>query len=144
MRYWDAAALVPLVVRQGRTAAVVEEMALDGEVVTWWGTLVECASAVARLARDGELEPMRSDAARVRLRLLADGWEEVEASDPLRQTAVRLLHTHPLRAGDALQLAAAIVAAQGAPASLTFVTLDDRLADAASREGFPVLRPGGA
>ncbi len=47
--------------------------------------------------------------------------------------------THPLRAADALQLGAAIVAADGDTASLEFVTLDRRLADAALREGFPTL-----
>lgn len=42
---------------------------------------------------------------------------------------------------DALQLAAAIVAAEHEPASLPFVSLDERLNDAAAREGFQVL-PG--
>jgi uncharacterized protein len=45
---------------------------------------------------------------------------------------------HPLGAGDALQLAAAITASEGDPSSLAFVTLDDRLAQAAAREGFPI------
>jgi hypothetical protein len=51
-----------------------------------------------------------------------------------------VLRAHPLRAADALQLAAAIAAADGSPASMSFLTLDDRLGDAASREGFPVVR----
>ena len=42
---------------------------------------------------------------------------------------------------DALQLGAAIVAAEGEPASLEFATLDRRLADAAAREGFQILSP---
>jgi predicted nucleic acid-binding protein len=46
---------------------------------------------------------------------------------------------HPLRAADALQLGSAIVAADGDPSSLEFVTFDRRLAEAALREGFPVL-----
>jgi predicted nucleic acid-binding protein len=55
--------------------------------------------------------------------------------------ATRLLRVHPLRAADALQLAAAIIAAEDDPRSLPFVTLDDRLALAAEREGFPVVDP---
>jgi hypothetical protein len=47
---------------------------------------------------------------------------------------------HPLRAADSLQLAAALVAAERDPASLTFVSLDERLSEAATREGFPILR----
>jgi hypothetical protein len=46
------------------------------------------------------------------------------------------LPVHPLRAADALQLAAAFVAAERRPHSLQIVTLDERLADAAQKEGF--------
>jgi predicted nucleic acid-binding protein len=45
---------------------------------------------------------------------------------------------HILRAADALQLAAAVVVAEGLPSSLDIVTLDERLAAAARREGFTV------
>ncbi len=51
----------------------------------------------------------------------------------------RFLRVHPLRAADALQLAAAFAAAERRPASLEMVTLDDRLADAARKEGFALL-----
>jgi hypothetical protein len=59
----------------------------------------------------------------------------------VKSTADRLCRTHPLRAADALQLAAAIVMADGEPGALSFVTLDDRLGVAATREGFPVEDP---
>jgi predicted nucleic acid-binding protein len=49
-----------------------------------------------------------------------------------------------LRAADAQQLAAAIVGSEDQPATLPFVTLDDRLAQSAEREGFVVVRPGAA
>jgi uncharacterized protein len=74
-----------------------------------------------------------------RLAQLTASWQEVEASDLVRETAVRLLRVHPLRAADGLQLAAAFVAAEGRPATLELVTLDDRLALAAQREGFAVI-----
>lgn len=45
-----------------------------------------------------------------------------------------------LRAADALQLAAALAAAENNPSALSIVTLDDRLAEAAEREGFPLMR----
>jgi len=53
--------------------------------------------------------------------------------------ARRLLGLHPLRAADALHLAAALVACDERPHALPFVTLDERLVDAARREGFAVL-----
>ena len=79
--------------------------------------------------------PRRSPA----LSPLTDAWREVEPIARVRQVATRLVRVHALRAADALQLAAAIVAAEDDPPSLTFVTLDDRLARAAERVGFPVL-----
>jgi predicted nucleic acid-binding protein len=64
----------------------------------------------------------------------------MDATDRLRDIAERLVRIHPLRAADALQLAAATVAAEGQPANLPIVTMDDRLTLAADREGFPVVR----
>lgn len=55
------------------------------------------------------------------------------------ELAHRLLRVHPLRAADALQLAAATIAAERRPPTLTFVTLDDRLRAAADREGFRIV-----
>jgi hypothetical protein len=74
---------------------------------------------------------------------LAAAWGEVMANDTLRRTAIRLLRGHALRSADALQLAAAIASADGDPGSLPFVTLDDRLAEVASREGFPLVHRDG-
>jgi predicted nucleic acid-binding protein len=76
-----------------------------------------------------------------RLDALALAWQEVQPIARIRQVAVRLLRVHGLRAGDALQLGAALAAAEDQPASLPLVTLDDRLARAAEREGFRVVRP---
>jgi hypothetical protein len=50
-----------------------------------------------------------------------------------------LLRLHPLRAGESLQLAAALVAAGHDPATLEMVCLDERLTAAARREGFTVI-----
>ena len=141
MRYWDTSAMVPLLVHQAASAAAMLELAMDPSIVTWWGSRVECASAMARLEREGLLSGPAADAVRSRYRLLSERWHEIEASEPLRRVALRLLRTHPLRSADALQLAAAVVASEGNPGSLAFVTLDERLAQAADREGFRVIVP---
>ncbi len=52
---------------------------------------------------------------------------------------MRFLRVHPLRAADALQLAAACVAAERRPPSLQIVTLAERLGDAARKEGFALV-----
>ena len=85
---------------------------------------------------------MSAPAALERLRAISEQWNEVAPGEAVRAIAQRLLRVHPLRAVDALQLAAAIVAAGRDPASLEFVCLDDRLADAATREGFRVVAAG--
>ena len=46
-----------------------------------------------------------------------------------------------MRFCDSPQLAAAIITAEHEPAPLEFVSLDDRLNEAASRQGFRVVQP---
>jgi predicted nucleic acid-binding protein len=110
----------------------------DAGILAWWGTRVECESAIARLERERRLRPRSAAMARGRLARFAATWQEVQPSDLLREGALRFLRVHELRAADALQLAAGVAAAEGQPTTLTFVCLDDRLAAAAEREGFPV------
>jgi predicted nucleic acid-binding protein len=141
MRYWDSSAIVPMLVEQAASAAVVASATKDPGVITWWGTPVECVSALTRLEREGSLDAAQVTIGIGRLDEIAARWIEIAPSQRVRQAAQRVLRVHPLRAGAALQLAAAIVAADGDPRALAFVTLDSRLAQAADREGFPVLGP---
>lgn len=139
MRFWDASAIVPLVVMEPATPALQALAGKDGAMLVWWGTEVECAAAIARLERDGALDEEGAARAFGLLKQVAGGWHEVEASDPVREAAVRFLRVHPLRAADALQLAAAFIAADLRPSSLEIVTLDDRLETAARKEGFAII-----
>lgn len=141
MRFWDSSALLPLVVRDATSKAVAARYETDPSVVAWWGTQVECASALTRLEREDRLAGAALTVALGRLAEFAAGWHEVQPVAPVRQTAIRLLRMHDLGAAASLQLAAALVAAEGQPATLAFVTLDDQLAVAADREGFPVVQP---
>ena len=136
MKFWDASAIVPLLMTEASTKHLQALAARDPAMLVWWGTEVECASAIARLERDGALGESAVTRAFDRLNQLAGGWHEVDPSDAVREAAVRFLRVHPLRAGDSLQLAAAFVAAERRPASLEVITLDDRLASAARKEGF--------
>lgn len=111
----------------------------DAAVLAWWFARVECESAVSRFEREGLLRRRSANLARGRLDRFAATWQEVQPSEPLRDNARRLLRVHDLRAADALQLAAGVAASEGRPVTLAFVCLDDRLAGAAEREGFPVL-----
>lgn len=141
VRFWDSSAVVPLLVVEASSARALDEFERDPEIVVWWVTEVEWGSALARLERDGSLVGPSMSGALGRLDALARAWREVQPIARVRQTAVRLLRVHPLQGADAFQLAAALVAAEVQPATLPFFTLDDRLALAAEREGFPVLGP---
>ncbi len=135
MRFWDSSAIVPLVLTQPRSAEAHAWLAEDTEVVVWWNTPVECASAIARLRRDGHLPASGERAARELLAVLRRSWFEIQPGDGVREQALRLLRLHTLRATGALQLAAAIEWAGTPPAGI-LLTFDDRLRDAAEREGF--------
>ena len=136
MRFWDASAIVPLLMTEAATKALQGRAGTEPAMLVWWATEVECASAIARLERDGAFDAAAVNESFDRLRRLGEGWHEVEPSDAVREAAVRFLRVHPLRAADALQLAAAFVAAERRPSSLEIVTLDERLAAAARKEGF--------
>jgi len=138
MKFWDSSAIVPLCVEETATDRALALVAEDPEVAIWWATPVECASAVARLEREAALTPAEAAEAFQRLDLLARSWFEIEPHDELREVARRLLRVHPLRPGDALQLAAAYLAAERRPPTLEVVTLDERLRHAALKEGFRV------
>lgn len=138
MTFWDTSALVPLLVEERATRTIQALYEMHRPIV-WWGTVVECGSAITRLEREGALTASQSTEAFGRLDALRRAWVEVEPGDMVRDTARRMLRVHPLRAADALQLAAAWLASEQQPSSLPFVTLDDRLRDAAGREGFPLV-----
>ena len=139
MRFWDASALLPLLVREPGTELSREWLQTDPEVVVWTFTRVELASSIERRAREGSLN--RTDRANVlrRAERMANDAHEVVDVAAVRTRALSLLARHALRAADAAQLAAALVVADPDPSSLTMVVLDRRLADAAAREGLGVL-----
>ena len=139
MRFWDSSALVPLLVAQARSEGMRDLFKRDAWITVWWAAVVECTSAVTRLEREGKLTEHETEETLARLEQLARAWSEVLPSPIVRQTARRLLRTHPLRAADALQLAAALALTEPHAPKPEFVCLDDRLATAARKEGFPVL-----
>jgi predicted nucleic acid-binding protein len=138
VRFWDTSAIVPLLAEEPATAAA-QRLYAEQAAIVWWGTPVECASAIARLERDHALTAAQCVEAFNRLDALQPSWIEIEPGAEVRQVARRMLRVHHLRAADALQLATAWLASERRPSSLPLVTLDDRLRAAAVREGFPLI-----
>ena len=142
MKFWDASGLIPLCLYERQTASLRKIAQDDEAIAAWWSSPVECLSALARLRREDALSASEEGQAQAVLRALMGAWTEVEPGGMVREQAGRVLRLHPLRAADALQLAAALVWCQGDPIHHDFVCLDQRLREAARREGFHILPRG--
>lgn len=137
--FWDSSALVPLLLPEESSAQLESLLGTDTKVILWWGAVLECQSAIYRRHRVSALPEWAVSQALTRLRALAEVADSVSPTDEVRVRAGRLLALHPLHAGDALQLAAALVWCGEQPTGETFVCLDERLRQAALREGFTLL-----
>ncbi len=138
MRFWDSSAIVPLCVEQPASAAARTQVQDDPDIAAWWASPVECWSAFARLRREGHIDLDGEEAARSRLRALQESWSEIRPSEDIRIQTARLLRLHPLRAHDALQLAAALTWAGSSPSG-KIVAFDRILREAARLEGLTLL-----
>jgi uncharacterized protein with PIN domain len=138
--FWDSSALVPLLIPEPRSLELAELLAVDREPVMWWASPVECQSALHRRRREGVIPRGQLDEALSRLDAIVEDYDVISASDDLRRRAGRAVAVHPLRATDALQLAALLLWGEGDPGGERFVCLDERLREAARQEGF-TLRP---
>lgn len=138
MRFWDSSAVIPLLIRQPRSALVDGWFAADRGLALWTLTPVEITWALWRLVREGALSEEDALGADARSAELAASGHTVVDVDAVKALARRLLRVHPLRAADALQLGAALLWAAGQPQGRILHTLDDRLGVAARREGFAV------
>jgi predicted nucleic acid-binding protein len=138
VKFWDSSAIVPLLVQEEETGRRSAQLRDDSQMTVWWGCRLECSSALNRLRRDGGLDENGLSGALRDLDTLADGWFEVQPAAELRARAMRLMRVHPLRAADSAHLAAALMATTENPSLLPFLTSDDRLREAAEKEGFAV------
>ena len=138
MKFWDSSALVPLLVNEPATNAVTTLILSDSKRYVWWAAGTECVSALSRRLRTSQISAADHQIATARLEQSRQTWIEVPPSMALRDNAERLLRAYALRTADALQLAAAMDAADGSPDTLAFVCLDKQLTEAARGEGFTV------
>ena len=139
MRYWDASALVPLIVAESDSEQARGWLAEDDHIVTWVWTRTEITSAIERRTREGPLSRRQRRDVLDRLGTLANGWDEVADVLAVRSRADALLARHPLRAADAGQLGAALLVQEQLAGTLTFVCRDQRLLSAADVEGLRIL-----
>ena len=99
---------------------------------------VEVASALVRRARDGAFTAEERDRA---LASLSDDFTAliiVELTQEIAADAQALMLRHPLRVGDAVQLGSCLFLQREMGQPIPFVAFDDRLVEAARREGLTV------
>jgi predicted nucleic acid-binding protein len=133
--FWDTSALVPLCIRQNVTHQVIA-LYRNYDVVVWWATPVEIASALARLVRMSQIDARDCAKARKLAQTLSDSWSVIQPSDALRTKAVQLVERYDLRAADSLQLSAALEWCEDKPQGRAFLAADQKLRDAALLSGF--------
>jgi len=139
VRFWDSSAVVPLVCAESASGRCRSWLRADPVMLVWALAATEVVSALTRKRREGALERSLFAAAKERLAKLERAWNEVTQYDAVRARARRLLEVHLLSAADALHLAAALIAVEERPAIIEIVTFDQRLREAAEKEGFAVL-----
>ena len=94
---------------------------------------VELPAALWRRAREGDLSEAR---AKVIVKQVMADLSEMIVVDMARQ----LVERHPLRAYDAVQLACALLLAERAATSVTFICADHRLCDVAAAEQLRIMK----
>ncbi len=132
MNFRDTSAVIPLCLQEPSSAAVRDILIDNESIVVWRGTRIECVSALMRRVKEGAMTSSDERAARRVLDRLAESWMEIQPGETVRNTAQRLLAVHPLRA-------AALTACDGYMRGRGFVSLDQRLREAAYKEGFTAL-----
>lgn len=137
--FWDASAIVPLCIHQTASPRARQILRQHPKLVVWWATLVEVRSACARAVRVGRADANEQAHALHHLQQMSKSWREIDPDHTVRALALKLLDGHPLRTGDALQLAAALVWCNENPHRRIFVCFDDRLATVAEAVGFIVI-----
>jgi len=118
---------------------VAQALSLRYGMNVWWAAPVEIRGACSRLLRLGQLTSSEYVGAQVRLAELRSEWREVFPTEDLRERAERLVDRFPLKAADALQLAAALAWCLNRPKGRVFISGDRQLLDAAKQLGFQTL-----
>lgn len=139
MVFADTSALIKLYVQEPGSETMVA-LVRDREFATSALTWAEVHATFARRHREGLFS---ADEHRALLARFGEEWAamlEVALDGAVQDIVAELCLTHPLRGGDAVQLASALFLSR-AGLDVTFAVSDERLARVAETEGLPVVDP---
>lgn len=120
-------------------SARVRRWLAAGPVATSRLSAVEIASALARRCREGAFPATERDRALSALEQDLSALYLVELSPSVVVGARALLIRHPLRGGDAIQLASALLLQRELEEAVTFAAYDERLKATAVAEGLTAV-----
>ena len=141
-RYFDASALVKRYVREAGSVPVRRLLA-SGIAASSRLSEVEVSSAIVRRTRAGAFTMPRRDRMLGALQRDLPALAIVEIIPEIAADARVLILRHPLRAGDAIQLASCLYLQRQLAQPIPMVAFDGRLVQAARAEGVAVITARG-
>lgn len=139
MSFWDSSALGSLLLQEANALEIRSIYDQSETFVMWTLTPVEVVSALYQAARTNRISAEGLRQAEQWLKEAIESFNFVKDIEQVKHRAERILRIHPLKAADALQLAAALVYYDDKPQSQLLITLDTKLAQAGFKEGFTIL-----
>lgn len=136
--FWDSSAIVSLCIHH-QTTPIVRGLISRYKMAVWWSTPVEIHGAIERLRRTKVITASEHANALAEASLFRGGWREMTPYDAVRDEAEQMLDRFPLKAADALQLAAALSWCNGKPQGRAFISGDAQLLRAAEHLGFRTI-----
>jgi predicted nucleic acid-binding protein len=137
--FFDTSAIVPLCLAQSASQQARRIYREFQKHTVAWTCQIEATAGICRAARVLGLAEMSRKRSLERLAELRNRWLETAVSEKMRSLSIDLLQSYDLRAGDAIQLASAIVWCRERPRNRPFVSFDLRLAEIAASIGFAVI-----
>lgn len=135
--YFDASALVKHYVQEVGSDLVQHWLLAPRPATSRWSQ-VEILSAISRRSREGHVTVAERNAMAANLSHDLGGFLVVELTDEVIAASDSLFTRHPLRAGDCVQLASALVLKQRTGQPIMFHGFDQRLNTAAVSEGLVI------
>jgi predicted nucleic acid-binding protein len=133
--YLETSNLVKLYVKEEGSEAVKKEVAESDAVATSIVSYVEARAAFARKAREKELSAENQETIKADFERDWDSLFVLNLTDGLVKTAGDLSEKHALRGYGAIHLASALELKAAVTAPVVFSSADDKLLEAARREG---------
>lgn len=118
----------------------VRRRLLNGRCAASRLSVIEIGSAITRRTREGDLTTHQRDRILSTLERDFESFSVVELSQKVVTRSRTLLVRHPLRAGDAIQLASCLELAAQLDFPVLFAAYDERLLRAGEAEGLESVR----